>query len=467
MISYQSIHFVGILTPEMASLAYYTAKLNVRVSGSCENSQSIYLEPLRSAGITIYDMFAQVNVPAHVELVVLSRYYDMRHIEADVALKAQIPVVSETDFIRLVMNNKPAIVLLGEYESRLAATYLTEIFLAAGIEVSSLTTTVSISPARLSLAHPTESGWFVIPLAGFKRDASTYEADFLSFTATVAGIPSLRYDYPELNTTLDDVYQSYYAFAKRIPRKGMIVGNSDFSRMKRLHVHLADRRIVTYGDEVNSVWQIDDYALTDRGARFILKNNLLTYGPFEIPAFTKAAVSAAAMAIIIALTQEISQNYISQTLADIEPHKRMNEIKYDASGRMILDDQSDHPELIGDILRSIRLRYPSKKIWCLYQAGSYLRTKALYHELGQSLAFADFVYIAPIGGYHREKSEGVDIRQLVSDMKTFHPQTYYFDDPDSLSDLLSRRVTSTDCIVTLGIEGICQQTLLPLMTPRS
>lgn len=467
MIPYQSVHFVGVLTPEMASLACYTAKLNIRVSGSCDGSQSIYIEPLRSVGVTVYEMFAQVNVGKHIELVVISRYYDMRHIEADAALKAQIPVVSETDYIRLIMNDKPAIIFLGEYESRLAASYLSVLFAAANNQASSLTTTVSTDGNNMSLAHPSESGWFILPLAGFKRDATTYEADFLSFTASVASIPSLRYDYPELNTTLDEVYQNYYAFAKRTPRRGMIVGNSDFSRMRRLRVHLADRNIITYGEDVSSAWQIDEYTPTDHGARFSLKNNLLKYGPYEISAFTKAAISAAAAAIIIAISLDIETDLISKTIPAIGPFKRFNEIRQDVTGRTIIDDQADHPELIQDILSNIKLKYPTKKIWCLYQAGSYLRTKAFYHELGQALSLADFVYIAPVSGYYREKSEGVDIRQLVSDMKSIHSQTYYFDDADTLSQLLAQRVTSTDCIVTLGVEGKCQKTIQPLLKPDS
>jgi UDP-N-acetylmuramate--alanine ligase len=466
MIPYQSVHFIGVLTPEMASLASYVAKLKIRVSGSAETNQSQYIDTLRSLGVTLFEMFSQLNIGKHVELVVLSRYYDMRHVEADAALKLKIPVISETDFLRLLSEGKERIVLLGNYESRLAATFLSIIFASGGIPAQSLTTTVFHDPTFINLAQPSESDWFILPLTGFKRDASTYEADFLSFEVKVAGIPNLRYDYPELNTTLDDIYLSYYAFAKRIPRKGLIVGNGDYSRMKRLQGHLADRHIETYGEGRDTSWQYTDLEHTDRGIRFYLKHNRESYGPFEIPPYNKAAVSAATTAIIIALYQDISHEVISTALGKLPQLRRFCDTQMDQEGRIIVDDQGDHPELIQDTLESVRKRFPSKKIWCLYQAGSYLRMKVLFSEIGHALSKADFVYITSVSGYPREKTEGVDIRQLVTEMKHFHPQTYYFDENTDLSKLLSHRVTSTDCIVTLGVEGICQRTIAPLMDPN-
>lgn len=463
MISYQSIHFVGVLTPEMASLALYTAKHKIRVSASCENSQSIYLEPLREAGITVFEMYAQVNIAKHVELIVLSRYYDMRHIEADAALKLKIPVISEIDYIQLITEGKQLIALLGEYESRLSATFLAEIYSAGHIPAHSLTATIPVGTHSISLAQMMESEWFILPLVGFKRDATTYEADFLSFDAQIAGIPSLRFDYPELNTTLDDVYQSHYAFAKRIPRRGMIVGNSDYSRMKRLRGHLADRHIETFGGDRDALWHIEEEVHTPRGIEFSLKNGREQYGPFEIPAYSRAAISAAATAIIIALDQDIRLETIMSACKLMPPLRRFGETNTDSVGRVIIDDQADHPELISDFLDSLRVRYPSKKIWCLYQAGSYLRVKARFQELGQALAKADFVYLSPIIGYPREKTEGIDIRHLVSDMKRFHSQTYFFEDSAMMSNLLSHRVTSTDCVITLGIEGLCQQATAPMI----
>jgi UDP-N-acetylmuramate--alanine ligase len=119
--------------------------------------------------------------------------------------------------------------------------------------------------------------------------------------------------------------------------------------------------------------------------------------------------------------------------------------------------------MINDVLLGIRQQFPGKKIWCLYQPGSYLRTKSLFADYQTALKNADFVYMTDIKGYPKEKSEGLNIRHLIAEMRRQHPQTYYFDDAMDMTGLLSDRVASTDCIVTLGVEGVCQTVTKPLL----
>lgn len=463
MIPYRSVHFIGVLTPEMASLAMYTARLDIRVTASHDMSDSIYLEPLRAAGVSFFDMYAQVNVTKSTELVILSRYYDMRHIEADAALKLKIPVLSETDYAKLISEGTQRVALLGEYESRIIATFLHHVWQHGHIPHRSLTGTVT-KDWRQSLASYDEAECFIIPLSGFKRDASVYEADFLSFESEVAIIPNIIYDYPELNMTLDDVYQSYYAFAKRVPRRGLIIGNGDYTRMKRLRVHLADRHIETYGFDRDNAWQIREVTNGEKETSFSLAHDKSIYGPFTIPYPGDIFVYSAAAVTIASLLMDMKMETLGESLKMLPQLRRCFERVADREGRIIIDDQSDYPMRIGKILRSIREIYPQKKIWCLYQPGSYLRTKALFNDFEKELSVADFVYLTDIKGYPREKSEGVNIRQLVAEMKRHHPQTYYFDDAMDMSGLLADRVASTDCIVTLGVEGLCQKITHPLLT---
>ena len=117
------------------------------------------------------------------------------------------------------------------------------------------------------------------------------------------------------------------------------------------------------------------------------------------------------------------------------------------------------------MLETVKKKYPDKKIWCLYQSGSFLRTKALFSELEEVLGLADFVYLADIKGYPKEKSEGLHIRHFVADMRRNHPQTYYFDETTDMTGLLRDRVPTSDCIVTLGVDGLCQAVVNPLLQP--
>jgi UDP-N-acetylmuramate--alanine ligase len=318
-----------------------------------------------------------------------------------------------------------------------------------------------------TMARVNEADWCVMPFTGFKRDAVTYEAEFLSFEAETALFPSIRYDYPELHMTLDDVYNTYYTFAKRVPRKGLIIGNSDYARMKRLRVHLADRHIETYGIDRDAAWHIRNVTQADGKTVFYLANGNKLYGPFEIPFIGEVFFYAAAAVCVATLALELNPEAIGRGLSTLPKVRRYFTCRHDREDRLVIDDCADHPETIKAVLETIKDLYPDKKIWCLYQPGSYLRAKSLFSELKDALMLSDFLYIADIKGYPKEKSEGLHTRHIVSDMKQTHPSVYYLDPTMDMTTLLRDRVKRSDCIVTLGADGFLQQITAPLFAQPS
>ncbi len=467
MIPYRSVHFVGILQPDMASLACFTASHGLRVTGSDDHEDSLLVEPLLKKKIHLFDMFSQNNISQKIDLVVVSSYYDNRHVEVSAAQKLRIPIMSSTEFIKEISQDHKRIVVFNEYEAPVIATYLQYVLQRGHFFLNALTQTVYQQTELTSLAVEKDAPWFLFPLSGFKRDASVYEANFLSIPSDIVIIPSIRYDYPEINTTLDDVYQSYYRCVKNIPRTGVVIGNSDYTRMKRLCSHLVDRHFETYGFENDAVWRIVIRSQTTDSTSFVLTKQGDSYGPFIIPYVSELMIYNTSAVVVAAILMEIKIETICEALANLPLLKRYFECFYDKEGRLIIDDQADHPETIVSVLQTIKATYPSKKIWCLYQPGSYLRTKAMAGELREALSLADIVYIADIKGYPREKSEGLHIRQLIAEFKKNHPQTYYLDEIGPMTSLLSERVTSSDCIVTLGIEGKCQKIIHPLLANES
>ncbi len=456
-----SLHFIGVLTPEMASLASYALKSGASASGSDDHRDSLYLSSLLAAGLRFCDTFNQHNIASTTQGVVISRYYDARHPEYLAAAKAKIPLMTEAEYGRQITQNSRRVAVLGEYEGPLVATWLHHVWRQAHVSVQALTHSVTESDD--GLAYPSESEWFVVPFSGFKRDATVYEADFLSADAEIVIMPSIRYDYPEIYMTLDDVYHAYYTFARRVPRRGLIVGDSDYARMKRLRTHLVDRHIETYGFDRDAGWQIRDVEESANEASFsLLKGNQL-YGPFTIPCHGRCFIAAAAAVSVVSLMLELSPAIIARGLATVPRLKRFGSTYTDREGRVIIDDRADHPETIEAILTYCRQTYPSKKIWCLYQPGSFLRTKAENDGLQKALGLADNIFIADIKGYPKEKSEGLHARHFVAEFRRKHPTTYYLEPESDVSRLLSDRVPRDDCIVILGADGLFDRAARPLI----
>lgn len=449
MIPYRSVHFVGVLTPEMAGLALYTRQAGVVVSGSDDHSDTFMTPVLKEAGIKFFAAFGQETVPATTELVVVSRYYDEKHPEVIGATKAKIPVMLEADYTKLVSERHKRVSVLGDYESRLTATWLLHVWREIFQDVEGIPQTILANNTSSSVYR--EAGdWFVLPFSGFKRAAHTYEADFLHFESHAAIIPSIRYDFTELYSTLDEVYQAYYAFVKRVPRTGIIIGNNAYSRMKRLQSHLVDRHIETYGFERDATWHIRNIEATTQGTTFSLARVNQLYGPFTINSPGETALLAAVAVVALSLLHDMKIESIARALETAPQVQHYFETATDKQSRLVVRDGADHPDNINQVMRSLKELYPDKKIWCVYQPASFLRTRAHYNDLQAALGQADTVYIGDIQGYAKEKSEGLHARHLVAEMKQQHSHTYYFSDADEVARLLDERVSSADCILLLG-----------------
>lgn len=461
MVPYRSIHFAGIMNPLMCGLATYAAQAGVKVTASDDHPHALYLQVLERAGITAYDMFSQLHVVKSVELVVLSPYLDERNVEVTSAQKQNITVMTAIDFLREIMGTLPRVITLGDYEAPLMSRWLAHVWKQAHMAIASF----SVCPdTSTSFGHIFDENatTFITPLLGIKRDGHTYEPDFLSFDAQTIVVPSLKYTDPELYTTLDDTYQAYYRLARKMPRSGVMIGNSDWPRMKRLQTHLVDRRIETYGEGIDARWQIRDVTVDKEGTTFYLISGRERYGPFVIPLWGDHMVAMAAGIAITSLWHDIPVDIVGRGLMTVPSVCRYMEEWRDTEGRTIIDDCADHPVNIHEVLTAIKARYPDKKIWCLYQPQSYVRTKALVDELPEALRQADYIYVADIAGYPKEKSEGYHARHLVAHLRRTHSQTFYLEPGMDMTGLLRDRVASHDCIVTLGAYGVGQSAVAPL-----
>lgn len=437
----------------MASLAVMTSLQGHRVTGSDDTWDSLLVPVLEANGVKLYDMFAQANIN-NPDLVVVSRFFDDRHSEVSTAKLGNIRPISETEYLSQLVGEHKIQAILGSYEGPIISAWLSHMNHFANLPTTAITH--AITPKQ-SLATLGSGEQFIIAMAGMKRDWHTYEPDFLSFEPRTVVIPSIMYDFPDLASTLDEVYQHYFTFAKRVGRTGVIIGNSDWSRMKRMRIHLADRTIETYGFDRDAMWHIHDDTYQESSSTFSIKTERQILGPFTIPVVGRHFVSMATAVIITSIINNISLQTITQALKRLPPVSRYMDESTDQLGRVFIDDCADNPATIEDVMLLVKKRFPTRKIWCLYQSGSFLRSKSLQAEYEAVLSMADYVYMADIKGMPKEKSEGVHARHLVAHLRENLAQTYYIESAEETARLLAERIPSADCIVTLGAYGVCQE----------
>src|SRR5438034_4084949 len=77
--------------------------------------------------------------------------------------------------------------------------------------------------------------------------------------------------------------------------------------------------------------------------------------------------------------------------------KRRMEVRGIAGGVTIVDDFGHHPTAIRETLRALRIKFPSQKIWAVFEPRSNTTRRNVFQtELAQSLAVADMVVVAQV-----------------------------------------------------------------------
>lgn len=450
------IHFIGLLDPEMVSLALIARQRGIKVSGSDERYRPMARQVAEAAGIMVYDGFSSDNVDKQVDLVILSRYYDVGCPEAGKAQKLGATVITQQAALLSILEHKELVGVVGSYGKSTVASLIKQVLVGGKQPL-----TYGIGGYELHDSGPVIARWSDDPLAlwalsNFKADAATYTPAFMSAPAHTVVIPSVAFDYPELYNSVDEVYQAYYSFVRHIPRNGLIIGNSDNVWMKRLRGHLADRKIETYGIGWDASWRIVVDEQEDGRTTFRLKHQMGTLGPFTVPTDADAMIYAAAAAALVGHNFDVKLATMQQALAEPAPIYRHFEVANGKEKRILVDDRADHPDAIIATLKLARARYPETTLWCAYRPGSYLRTKAMEEELMSALSLADEVLILDIAGYPKEKSEGLHSRRIVAEMRQRFRATTYVESIAAAAELLSERAHVGDVILTLGDETVRQ-----------
>jgi UDP-N-acetylmuramate--alanine ligase len=98
-----------------------------------------------------------------------------------------------------------------------------------------------------------------------------------------------------------------------------------------------------------------------------------------------------------ALAAGVSPEAVVRGLASFPGVGRRFELKCDIGGVVVIDDYGHHPTAIATTLDAVRLRYPGRRVWAVYEPLTYHRTEVMLEQFADVLASrADRVAIAEI-----------------------------------------------------------------------
>ncbi|MFA6493293.1 MAG: UDP-N-acetylmuramate--L-alanine ligase [Patescibacteria group bacterium] len=448
----EKIHFIGIKGVGMAALAIYAKEKGYQVTGSDTKDSFVTDQALAKAGITV-SSFDEKNIKDKPDLVVVSAAYGKDNVEVKEAHKKKLDIKPYSEVLSSFSQDSQVIAVGGIHGKTTTTALISFLLTKANLDPSFIIGSGEV-PNLPSSGHLGKGDYFVLEADEYRKSPEDNNSKFFDLNPQIEIITSIEMDHPDVFLTDEKVYEAFYKFACRIPRKGFIVLCIDYPKAKKLLRSLVDRNFETYGFSDNALWQIIDYEESVDFTSFSILHSGTKLGPFKLKIPGVGNVLNATAATITALNLGVEEKMIKKYLQEFAGVKRRFEKIGQVSDVVLIDDYAHHPHSITLTLEAAKKRFPDSKLWCVFEPHTYSRTKELLNDFGTAFNAADKVIITNIYASAREKEVTVSGEDLVQEIRKNQKQVKYIDSREKIIQELLDNVEGKAVIVTMGAGDI-------------
>ncbi len=453
----RSVHFVGICGTAMASAAAAMQEKGFAITGSDTNVYPPMSTFLAERKIEVMPAYAQRNLAHKPDLVVIGNAMSRGNPEVEAVLEHKLRYCSLPELLKeFFMRGKRVLVVAGTHGKTTTTSLLTWVFEHNKLNPSFL---IGGIPNNLGQgARFTDSEWFIIE--GDEYDTAFFDkrSKFVHYLPEVAIINNLEFDHADIFPDLASIQKSFSHFIRLVPQNGLLLVNGDDANIAPLlNVNFCPVKRFGLGED-NSVRAFN-----------------MRYGPtateFEIPSFKfhidmvgELNVRNALAVVAAAKHCGLKNQQIQDAFSTFKGIKRRLEIKGIASGVTVVDDFGHHPTAIRETLKALRLKFPTQKIWAVFEPRSNTTRRNVFQtELAESFLGADAVIVAEVA-----KLEQVPVEQrlnparLMQDIKASGKPAEYLPTVEAIIDHVKKNVNGGDvvCVFSNGGFGGIHQKLL-------
>jgi len=447
------IHFLGIAGTAMGNVALMLKKGGIRISGSDEHIYPPMSEQLQRHGVSFVEGYNPRNLQPKPDLVVIGNVISRGNPELEEVLDKGIPYTSLPEIIKnTFLWGSRNIVVTGTHGKTTTSAMLAHIFRFCGRDPSFLIGGVPIDLG--TGAHWSGSGLWV--LEGDEYDTAFFDkrSKFLHYLPETVVINNLEFDHADIFKDISEIETAFVRLINLVPRRGRVFVNADDMRARTVTQHsLAP--VYEVGLSSNAKIRIRDFVELSQGCTFTVLGEQVQ---LRLSGLHNAR--NAAMAIMTAHAYGVPLKDAATALAQFRGVKRRMEVVAEAAGITIIDDFGHHPTAIQATIDAVKLRYPNRRIFALFEPRSNTTRRSVFqNELAHALATADVVYISQVARLEQlSAQERLDPEKVVAHIRQLGKQAYFQPDAAAIVSHLSSKIQTGDVVVVFSngnFDGIC------------
>src|ERR1700744_3763610 len=241
------IHFVGIGGIGMSGIAEGLLNLGHQVQGS-DLSDNANVKRLREQAAKVFAAHDKANLGA-AAVVVVSSAVKRDNPEVVAARAKRIPVVRRAEMLAELMRLKSCVAIAGTH-GKTTTTSMVATLLEAG-HFDPTVINGGIINAYGTNSRLGGGDWMVV-------EADESDGTFLKLPADVAIVTNVDPEHLDHFHTFDAVQAAFQTFVENVPFYGFAVMCTDHPVVQQLVGRIADRRVVTYGENPQADARIAD-----------------------------------------------------------------------------------------------------------------------------------------------------------------------------------------------------------------
>ncbi|MDQ6633557.1 MAG: Mur ligase family protein [Gemmatimonadota bacterium] len=385
--SIRRIHLVGVAGTGMGSFAGMLKAAGYEVTGSDEKVYPPMSDMLAAWGVDVMTPYAPENLAAaRPDLVIIGNVIRRVNPEATAARERGIPQMSfPAAFGSLVLEGKHSVVIVGTHGKTTTSALMAHVLVSAGVDPTFLVGGVTLNYAG---NFRNGKGPHVV-VEGDEYDTAYFDKGpkFLHYRARTAMLTSVEFDHADIYRDMAHYESAYEKFAASLPEDGFLAVAASYPNAVAIAHRASKAFVATYAGQGDADYTTEHLRFGPEGARFIIREPRGKVGEFLLPMSGHHNVENALGVYAIARALGLSADQIREGLASFTGVKRRQEIRGEIGGVLVIDDFAHHPTAVRETITAIRLRYPDRRLWAIFEPRSNTSRRNI-HQREYAHAFA-------------------------------------------------------------------------------